>query len=134
MDLNQFIAVKKEVVEKLDLNERNVSEINMKSARYYTYYLDMYCEELDEYKKCKLGLDEVAGGLYKKYKETYNRELTKGEIEAYIKQEKTYCGAKRKVDFQEIVTLYLENVLKEINNMNFKIKNLIELKKFYAGG
>ena len=41
---------------------------------------------------------------------------------------------KQKVDYLQVVNNYLENILKQISNRGFQIKNAIDWKKFTEGG
>jgi len=134
MNLEVFNKLKERVNKDLNITDMNVLEMTTRSTKLYTHYLDMYCRQLNEYKNLKVDQDEIYGRVYKKFKEDYNYELKISEIEVYCKADKDYSEIRRKVDFQGIVVDYLENVLKELNAIGYKIKSHIELKIFLAGG
>ena len=134
MNLENFNELKKQVNKDLLLTDMNVLEMTTKATKLYTYYLDKYCSELDIYKKLKVKVDFKYAELYKKFKENYNVELGVKEIEIYIRGDADYCKIRNETDFQGIIVDYLENVLKELNVMGYKIKNHIDLKVFLAGG
>ena len=69
------------------------------------------------------------------YKETpFDFKLTtKEEINMFIEADDAICKLQFKIDYIEQVLLYLDSILRMINNRNFQIKNAIEWEKFKNG-
>ena len=58
---------------------------------------------------------------------------TKEEINMFIEADDAICKLQFKIDYIEQVLLYLDSILRMINNRNFQIKNAIEWEKFKNG-
>ena len=58
---------------------------------------------------------------------------TKEEISMFIEADEDICKLQYKIDYIEQVLLYLDSILRMINNRNFQIKNAIEWEKFKNG-
>ena len=58
---------------------------------------------------------------------------TKEEISMFIEADEDICKLQYKIDYIEQVLLYLDSILRMINNRNFQIKNAIECEKFKNG-
>ena len=58
---------------------------------------------------------------------------TKEEINMFIESDDDIMKLQYRIDFIEQILLYLDSVLRMINNRNFQIKNAIDWEKFKNG-
>ena len=58
---------------------------------------------------------------------------TKEEVNMFIDADDDVRKLQNKIDYIEQVLFYLDGVLRQINSLNFQIKNAIEWEKFQAG-
>lgn len=57
----------------------------------------------------------------------------KSELQLYLDADERMQKAKLKIDYYDIMLKYLEEVLKQISNRTYQIKNAIEWRRFSAG-
>lgn len=58
---------------------------------------------------------------------------TKAAVDKHVQTDPDVLKHRRKIDYAEIIIDDLEKILKEISNMNFLIKSIIEIEKFQQG-
>ena len=58
---------------------------------------------------------------------------TKEEINMFIEADEDVRKLQLKIDYIEQTILFLDSVLRQINNRNYQIKNAIDWEKFQAG-
>ena len=132
----QMKEISNEINEFVDLTERNVTERSLSVPNMYNRILKIYTGLVAEMEALQIEHSRVVGNLYQDYREyrKTNRELSKAEIEEYyIKADDNVIKIKKKMAIVKSQSVYLENVLKNLNKMGFDIKNFIEIKKFYSG-
>ena len=61
-------------------------------------------------------------------------KIMKSELPRYIESDKDVIELCLKIDYWSSIAKFLEDVLKQIHQRNFLIKNEIDLMKFYSGG
>ncbi len=66
--------------------------------------------------------------------EPFQLNILKKDIEIYLKSDKDLSILQDRLSFQEVKIQFLEEVLKELNNRHWKIRNAIEWRKFTSGG
>lgn len=70
----------------------------------------------------------------KVYKEKpFDLKILKSEVDSYIESDDDFLNLKTKIDIQEEKIFYLDNILKQINNKGFLIKNALEFQKLING-
>jgi hypothetical protein len=57
----------------------------------------------------------------------------KATLEKYLDADEKLSGVSLKIDYYETMLQYLENILKQITNRTYQIKNAIEFMRFSAG-
>ena len=57
----------------------------------------------------------------------------KATLEKYLDADEKLSGVSLKIDYYETMLQYLENILKQITNRTYQIKNAIEYQKFMSG-
>ncbi len=68
------------------------------------------------------------------YKENpFDLKVLKSDLPKYIESDSQFKELQVKIDMYEIVIDYLENVIRQINNRSYQIKNAIEWKNFIEG-
>ncbi len=60
--------------------------------------------------------------------------IMKAEIARYIESDKDIIELCLKIDYYSSMAKFLEDIIKQINNRNFIIKNMIDMLKFSSGG
>lgn len=60
-------------------------------------------------------------------------KILKQDVDIYIKSDQRLNDISVKIELQQIKIEYLESIIKEINNRNWNIRNVIEWRKFTAG-
>lgn len=89
---------------------------------------DLYLKKY-EYYNGKMSQDELDELNW----EPFVKRLMKNEIDLYLESDKDIITGNIKVVNQKEKLNFLEEVLKNINQRNFQIKNAIEWKKFTNG-
>ena len=57
----------------------------------------------------------------------------KETMQKYLDADEKLSGVSLKIDYYETMLQYLENILKQITNRTYQIKNAIEFMRFSAG-
>ena len=99
---------------KLKALEFQSKDLSLKKYEYYNGKLSQ--EELDE-------LDW----------EPFAKRLMKNEVDMYLDSDKDIINNNVRIITQKEKLAFLEEVLKNVNQRNFQIKNAIEWKKFTQG-
>ena len=137
MDIVEFKELKKELLEELKLENYDMDNLTTKSERIpnlYQKYLDIFMTESCELSMLEVKMKKTFGELlhHYKYKDDYSWE-NKWEVEAKIDSDKKYYQLKTKFVLQEAIVDFLEKSLKNIKEMRWDIKSIIDIKKFNAG-
>jgi|TARA_B100001094_G_scaffold39332_2_gene33785 hypothetical protein len=64
----------------------------------------------------------------------FELKVLRQDVGTFIDADTDIIKQKQKVDYLNVVNSYLENILKQISNRGFQIKNAIDWKKFTEGG
>ena len=130
----KFDELKLEVEEDLKITEDNVLQKNLKLSNMYNHYLKIYIHEI------KI-LKSIASSKNLKYKEKYHfykfdcqfKLTSNKEIETYVEGDEEINKLNVRIQNQEIIVKYLEEVLDNIKSTGYRIKNHIELYKLQHG-
>ena len=60
-------------------------------------------------------------------------KILRADIPMYLESDKEIITLSLKIGLQEAVVEYLESIIKQINNRNFILKNIIDWEKFRTG-
>jgi hypothetical protein len=60
--------------------------------------------------------------------------IMKAELPRYIESDKDVIELCLRIDYYSSIAMFLESVVKQINNRNFVVKNMIDMIKFQSGG
>jgi len=134
MKSESFQKLKAKVESELKITPENVEQKSLQLSNFHTQCLQLFVKELSILKKKLLDKDKIYGELYHKYKYNFDYQLdTKGEVEAYIKADDKYYQIALECAQQEVQVKYLEDTCLQINNLGFRIKNFIDLRKIDKG-
>jgi len=134
MNQSDFQKLKSFFELELKITEQNIMEKSIQLSNLYSKTLQIYSKELRILKMKKVDMEKTFGELYHKYKFNFDYQLdTKAEVENYIKSDDIYYKLALEYAQQEVQVNFLEQTLGHINNMGFRIKNYIDLKKISLG-
>lgn len=134
MMMDDFKKLKKVVEKDLKWSRDTAQDKEVQLSTLYSKYLEVYIGQAYIRRKLELKKDKIYGKLYHKYKFDFEFQLdTKAEVESYIKADDEYYKIALEVANQQMITNYIEEVLKEINTIGFNIKDYIELEKLKRG-
>ena len=111
---SKFLKIYFDERRKLKALEFQSKDLSLKKYEYYNGKLSQ--EELDE-------LDW----------EPFAKRLMKNEVDMYLDSDKDIINNNVRIITQKEKLAFLEEVLKNVNQRNFQIKNAIEWKKFTQG-
>lgn len=60
-------------------------------------------------------------------------KILRSDIPTYVESDTDVINSSLRVGLQEAIVEYLESIIKQINNRNFIIKNIIDYEKFRTG-
>ena len=66
--------------------------------------------------------------------EPFQLNILKKDIDIYLNSDKELSMIHDRISYQEVKLEFLEEILKELNNRHWKIRNAIEWRKFTSGG
>lgn len=133
MELSEFNALKEKVAKFVEVNDKNVSDRILSWAKNYSQILDKFVSETRTLADLKTDLDEIHGLILRDLKEKGNYALKTQEQEYYIFSDPKYKEHKIKVNRQEMIVSYLENLLGMIKNLQYNLKSYVDLKMFLGG-
>lgn len=111
---SKYLKIYFEERRKLKAQEFASKELSLKKYEYYNGKLSQ--EELDELKW-----------------EPFMKRLMKNEIDMYLESDKGIIQQNMKIVNQKEKLAFLEEVIKNLNQRNFQIKNAIDYLKFTNG-
>ena len=128
----------------IDTTELGVA--SMKVPELHAKYLKLYFEERRKLKSIEFQSKELSLKKYEYYNgklsqeeldelnwEPFMKRLMKNEIDMYLESDKDIIQSSIKIVNQKEKLAFLEEVIKNINQRNFQIKNAIDWKKFTNG-
>ena len=120
----------------LDLESIRTPQLHNKYLKQFTKYSLQLKKVKDDYD----GLDKFKWEYYtgKSTMEVYQAEpfdlkVLKADVHIYLNADEELQKLGQRIEYLKIVVVYLERVLREINNRNWNIRNTIEWKKFLHG-
>ena len=119
---------------------------SMKVPELHSKYLKIYFEERRKLKAHEFSSKDLFLKKYEYYNgkmsqeeldemnwEPFMKRLMKNEIDMYLESDKDIVQTNIKIVNQKEKLAFLEEVIKNINQRNFQIKNAIDWKKFTNG-
>lgn len=112
--------------DKLNSKMMSLPQIHSKWLKYF-YRESMLLLKYEEEEK------KIFRKKFEFYLTQYDVEIKSNQVKWYVESDDEYIRISRKVNIQNKVVSYLEDVVKKVNNLNFLIKNIIDWKKFISG-
>ena len=126
---------------KIDDTELDLESI--RTPQLHNKYLKLFTKYSLQYKKAKDDYD----GLYKfKWEyytgkstmeiyqaEPFDLKILKSDVHIYLNADEDLQKLGQRTEYLNVIVVYIERVLREINNRNWNIRNTIEWKKFLHG-
>ena len=140
MDLE---TLQKQVDVDLKIDDTELDLESIRTPQLHNKYLKLFTKYSLQLKKAKDDYD----GLYKEKWEYYTGKASpdtyrekpfdikvlKSDVYIYLNADEELQKLGQRIEYLKIVVVYLERVLREINNRNWNIRNTIEWKKFLHG-
>ena len=140
MDLE---TLQKQVDVDLKIDDTELDLESIRTPQLHNKYLKLFTKYSLQLKKAKDDYD----GLYKfkweyytgkaspdTYREKpFDMKVLKSDVYIYLNADEELQKLGQRIEYLKIVVVYLERVLREINNRNWNIRNTIEWKKFLHG-
>ncbi|MDD5651610.1 MAG: recombination mediator protein UvsY [Candidatus Nanoarchaeia archaeon] len=123
------------------LTDENILKKTLQMSNLFHEVQPIFSKEYKILKLLEIEKNKLYGQLYHYYKygkmegkEDFKFTLeTKSEIDSYIKSDELYYNKMLEYANQEIIVEYLKEIIKNINNIGYNIKNYIDLQKVYKG-
>ena len=140
MDLE---TLQKQVDVDLKIDDTELDLESIRTPQLHNIYLKLFTKYSLQLKKVKDDYD----GLYKFKWEYYTGKSTmevyqaepfdlkvlKADVHIYLNADAELQKLGQRQEYLKVVVVYIERVLREINNRNWNIRNTIEWKKFLHG-
>ena len=134
MKMDDFQKLKDKIEQELKITDENVMDKSIQLSNLYSIILKIYSKELRALKEKQLEKDKVFGELYLQYRHKFDYNVeTKAEAETYIRADPKYYQVALEFVQIEVQVKFLEQALSHIDNLGFRIKNYIDLKKMKLG-
>lgn len=121
---------------------RESSDVAILHNKYYKIYMG----ERVLFKRLDRSHKELCHAKYQYFNGTLTQEeliergwkpnplkILKSDLNMYIENDKEVMDSKEKLEVQQEKLIYLESIIKLINNRNFQIKNTLEWLRFTNG-
>lgn len=138
--------INKDWSEDSKIDETNLTHESSKIPTLHNKYYLMYVKQGLKTTKLKEDLKELKKAKIEYYKGEMDEDelkergwkpnplkILRQDIDKYIEGDKDYINLSLKVAYNEAATKYLEDIVKQINNRNFIVKNMIDWSKFQSG-
>ena len=140
MDLE---TLQKQVDVDLKIDDTELDLESIRTPQLHNKYLKLFTKHSLQLKKVKDDYD----GLYKfKWEyytgkstmevyqaEPFDLKILKADVHIYLNADEELQKLGQRTEYLNVIVVYLERVLREINNRNWNIRNTIEWKKFLHG-
>ncbi len=128
----------------LRIDRTKLTEASIETPLLVNKYYIIYIDEARILKMLDNKINEVYKELYDYYlhladpqeyiKRPFSRKVLKSDVEMYIGQDKIYTDVVNKIETQKYKVKYLEEIIRQLNQRTYNIKNIIENEKFRNGG
>lgn len=129
------------------IDETNLSRESSRIPELHNKYYNLYYREALKIRKLKSDLVELEKAKTEYYNGSMDElelrdrgwkpfalKVLRNDLDKYIQSDKDIIELSLKISLHEERGKYLENIVRQINNRNFIIKNMIDWVKFQAGG
>jgi hypothetical protein len=129
-----------------NIDRTELGEESLKIAQLHSKYFKMFAEERLQLKKLKKDLSLLNKVKFEYYNgilsheelrdrgwEPFSLKVLKSDLNIYLNSDEDLSNLQLKIELQEEKILYLENIIKSLNNRGFQIKSAIDWEKFKMG-
>ena len=124
------------------IDETLLDEASLKIPQLHSKYLDIYNDTrlLSIKATQELKLIKHKQGLYYSGKdvpedaEPFNHKVMKSDVPTWVAVDEKVMRVEAKLEYYDVVLHTLSEILKQIQNRNYLIKNAIEWRRFTSGG
>lgn len=64
----------------------------------------------------------------------FNRKVLKGDVDMFISADESFININNKIESQKVKVKYLEEIIRQLNQRTFTVKNIIAFEHFRNGG
>lgn len=114
----------------LDIESLKIPELQHKYLKFFSNYNLLVKQTETDYKTLYRQKWEYYSG---KDVKPFPTKVLKQDLSVYLDADEELNGAKNKMEYYKNILLYIEGILKSLNNRGFQIKNAIDWKKFCEG-
>jgi flagellar capping protein FliD len=136
MNLNtetEFKKIQQEAEKDLNINNQEYKDILNSLPHTYQKYLNHFYNFSIIYDKINKKLYKKYNELYRYYRDEFSIKLKTNELENYIKADDSYQEIEQILLNIKHQLNYLDNIMKQLNQISFYIKNAIDWEKFKNG-
>lgn len=129
-----------------NIDRTELGEESLKIAQLHSKYFKIFAEERLSLKKLKKDLSILNKTKYEYYNgilsheeleqhgwEPFSLKILKTDLHIYLNSDADINNLQLKIDLQEEKILYLENIIKSLNNRGFQLKTALDWEKFKMG-
>lgn len=144
MDIDE---INKAWAEDCKINETDLIRESSRIPELHNKYYNLFYKEALRIKKLKADLIELEKAKTEYYNGSMDElelrdrgwkpfalKVLRNDLERYIQSDKDIVQLSLKISLHEERGKYLESIIRQINNRNFIIKNMIDWAKFQSGG
>ena len=138
-----FEEIQKQVDIDLKIDDTELDLESIRTPQLHNKYLKLYTKHSLQLKKAKddyKSLYKFKWEYYTGKAETevyksnpFDLKVLKADVGIYLDADEELQKLGQRQEYLNVVVVYLERVLREINNRNWNIRNTIEWKKFLHG-
>jgi hypothetical protein len=131
--VNSIEAIRKRYLEFLKWDDKSVDLKIIQIAGEYAYYQSLYYETSKKMTLAQKDHDDLWQGKYKQYKYEFDISLNHSEIKTFLDKDNELLAKLVEVKKLRDFANFLEEAMKNINQLRWDIKNYIEWKHFQKG-
>lgn len=125
--------IRRRYTEFLQWNKDNLDEKIMNISAEYAYFQSLYYETAKKHTIAQKVHDDLWQGKYKYYKFEFDMNLNHTEIKTFLEKDNELIEKLVEVRKLKDLLHFLEEAMKNINQLRWDIKSFIDWKKFQAG-
>lgn len=129
------------------IDEANLFRESARIPELHNKYYNLFYKEALRIKKLKADLIELEKAKTEYYNGSMDElelkergwkpfalKVLRNDLERYVQGDREIIQLSLKISLHEERAKYLESIVRQINNRNFIVKNMIDWAKFQAGG
>lgn len=117
-----------------DIKQENLIQKSVDMMNEIHFCFNVFMKEYKVYKDMLVDKEKMYGELYLKFRYDNNQGArTKVEIESFIHCNEAYCDLCYRINEQEMIVKYAEEMTDRIQKVSYSIKNIVDLKQLGMG-